>query len=148
MRRHVGPVARIAAVAITLSGLAGCVPPQAPPGVAAKPELSLTAVAFADLPGWAQDHPAEAVPGFLAGCRQLADAASTHTLGGQGQAATLGGNPQQWQPACAAAAQVPPGDDAAARAFFAARSSRQPKLHRRLSTRSAAWLIGLTTLLS
>ena len=105
---------------MVVSALAGCVPPKAPPAVTAKPELSLTAVAFADLPGWEQDHPAEAVPGFLAGCRQLADAAWAQSLGGQGQAAALGGQPRQWQPACAAAAQVPPGDDAAARAFFAA----------------------------
>ncbi len=129
MRRFVGPKARLAdvgplarfAAALLLSALAGCVPPRvAPPTAAAKPQLSLTAASFAALPGWGQDHPAEALPVFLAGCRQLADAASAQPLGGAGQAAVLGGRPQQWQPACAAAAQVVPGDDAAARTFFEA----------------------------
>jgi membrane-bound lytic murein transglycosylase A len=100
--------------------LAGCAPRPAPVTTAAKPELSLTPVAFADLPGWTQDHLAEALPVFLAGCRQLADAASEQSLGGQAQAAALGGQPAQWQPACAAGAGVAPGDDVAARAFFEA----------------------------
>ncbi len=118
MRRSTGPAARLAAVATVLSALAGCVPPGQAPTTGAKPESSLTAVSFADLPGWAQDHPAEALPGFLAGCRQLPDAASGQSLGGEGQAATLGGKPSQWQAACVAGAQVPPGEDAAARSFF------------------------------
>ena len=120
MRRFVGPAARLAA-AVALSALAGCVPPQRPTTTAAgKPSLSLTPVAYAALPGWGQDHPAQALPAFLAGCRQLADAAAARSLGGEGQAAALGGQPSQWQPACAAAFQVPPGDDAAARTFFEA----------------------------
>ncbi len=110
----------VAALAVLLA-LAGCVPPPAQPPTAAKqPTLALTPVSFADLPGWAQDHPAEALGPFLAGCRQLPDAASSRSLGGQGQAATLGGQPAQWQPACAVGAQVAPGDDVAARAFFEA----------------------------
>ncbi len=125
---RVGPVARFdpiapmprLAAALLLCALAGCVPAGKPPTTAAKPQLSLTAVSFADLPGWAQDHPAEALPVFLAGCRQLDAAAVTHSLGGQGQAAALGGQPAQWQPACTAAAQVAPADDTAARAFFEA----------------------------
>lgn len=104
-----------------LVALSGCVPPSAPPPTApTQPTLALTMVSFADLPGWAQDHPAEALEPFLAGCRQLPDAASARSLGGQGQAALLGGQPAQWQPACAAGAQVAPGDDVAARAFFEA----------------------------
>ena len=123
MRRPAGGhVARaIAPLALSLLALAGCVPQLAAPVTApARPELSLSAVGFADLPGWQQDHPAEALPVFLAGCRQLADAASAQSLGGQSQAAALGGQPAQWRPACAAAAQVAQGDDTAARAFFEA----------------------------
>ncbi len=119
MRRPCGRAARFAA-AIALAALAGCVLPQPAPHAPERPELSLSAVSFADLPGWAQDHAAEALPVFLAGCRQLADAAAARSLGGQGQAAALGGQPAQWQPACAAGVNVVPGDDAAARAFFEA----------------------------
>lgn len=121
MRRSDGQAARIAAAALFLLALAGCVPQVLIPTAApAKPELSLSAVSFADLPGWSQDHPAEALPVFLTGCRQLGDAAAGQSLGGQGEAAARGGQPAQWQPACAAAAQVAPRDDAAARAFFEA----------------------------
>jgi len=49
-----------------------------------------------DLPGWGDDRLAEAIPPFLAGCRPPAIPA----------------------PLCAEAAALPPGDDAAARAFF------------------------------
>lgn len=121
-RRPGGRAARVLVpFALSLLALSACVPqPTAPVTTAAKPELSLTQVPFTEVPGWQQDHPAEALPVFLAGCRQLADAASAQSLGGQGLAATLGGQPAQWQPACSAAAAVPPGDDTAARAFFEA----------------------------
>ena len=123
MRRRPGGRAARAIVpfALSLLALSACVPrPTGPVTTAARPQLSLTPVPFASLPGWQQDHPAAAVPVFLAGCRQLPDAASAQSLGGQGLAASMGGQPAQWQPACAAAASVPPGDDTAARAFFEA----------------------------
>lgn len=50
----------------------------------------------AELPGWGEDSLAAAVPAYLAGCRPA------------GQPAAL----------CAEAASLPPGDEAAARAFF------------------------------
>ncbi len=117
MRRTIGrPLA-----ALLILALAGCVQPRTASAPAAgKPELALSPVGFADLPGWQDDHAAEALASFLAGCGQLADAAATGSLGGQGQTAAMGGQPAQWQPACAAGALVPRGDDAAARAFFAA----------------------------
>ena len=103
---------------LSLLALAACVP-QPAPKVAPRQELSLTEVPFSALPGWTQDHPAEALPVFLTGCRQLADAAAAaQSLGGEGRAAALGGQPAQWQPACTAGAQVPPDDDAASRSFF------------------------------
>jgi membrane-bound lytic murein transglycosylase A len=120
MRRSGGRTARDAFAVVLVLALLGCVPPGRAPTTAAKPELSLSPVTFADLPGWAQDRPAEALPVFLAGCGELADAAKGQPLGGQGLAATLGGPPAAWQPACAAGALVRPGDDAAARAYFEA----------------------------
>jgi membrane-bound lytic murein transglycosylase A len=122
--RRAPGLARAAALAAVLAAC-GCAQIRAPaaPSAAAKPQLSLTAVSFAALPGWPDDHPAEALPIFVAGCRQLADAApgepgGTTGLGGAGEAARLGGQPAQWGPACAAAEAVAAGGDAAARAFF------------------------------
>lgn len=119
MSRSFGRSARRAApLALALLALAACVPQTALHRPGTRQALALTEVPFAALPGWQADHPAEAVPAFLSGCRQLADAAASLALGGAGQAAALGGQPAEWQPACAVAAQVPPGDDAAARRFF------------------------------
>ena len=106
-----------AAALLLAAILTGCAQPRPGPG-APKPGIALSAVAFASLPGWAQDRPSQAVPGFIAGCRQMAAAAAGQTLGGQGEALARGGAPLQWQAACDAAAAVPPGDDAAARRFF------------------------------
>ncbi|MBO1075124.1 murein transglycosylase A [Roseomonas marmotae] len=73
---------RPALAAALLWGLAACTPP--PPQHPA------------ELPGWADDRLAEALPPFLAGCRPPALPAAL----------------------CAEAAGLPPGDHAAARAFF------------------------------
>jgi len=62
--------------------------------------LVLKPAKFKDLPGWGTDALEEAVPVFLRSCRAL-----TSPVG-------------DWQPACEAAAKVPPGDRAAARRFF------------------------------
>jgi membrane-bound lytic murein transglycosylase A len=77
----------------------------------------LRPVAFADLPGWRDDDPSRAVPAFRAACARMPEVA---TLGGTGATARLGGAPAAWRAACAAAAQVPDGNAAAARAFFEA----------------------------
>ncbi|RMI27187.1 murein transglycosylase [Pseudoroseomonas wenyumeiae] len=58
----------------------------------------------AELPGWAEDRLSEALPPFLAGCRPPALPAAL----------------------CAEAAAIPPGDDAAARAFFERRFTLRP----------------------
>jgi len=101
-------------LAAALLALAGCaVQPPAPP---VAPAMSLTAVGFDKLPGWQQDHPAEALPAFLAGCGRM----SQETLGGSGETLARGGAAANWQAACTAGRTVPPGDDAAARAFFEA----------------------------
>lgn len=115
-----------ALAALTILALAGCTPPKQPPGkaataagpAAAKHQLALTAVDFASLPGWRQDRLAEALTVFLANCRTLAATPAEQNLGGQGEAAARGGAPALWRAACDAARTVPPGDDAAARAFY------------------------------
>jgi membrane-bound lytic murein transglycosylase A len=85
--------------------------PVAPP---AHDDLSLTKVKHADLPGWADDHLAEAVPAFLASCAKLVDLKDDEPVGVDGH----GGLAKQWRHACAAAAKLPAGDDKAAREFF------------------------------
>jgi membrane-bound lytic murein transglycosylase A len=78
--------------------------------------LTLTKVAFGDLPGWADDRLAEAVASFLRSCDQLRGLGDDAAVGTDGH----GGRARDWRKACAAAAVVAPGDDAAARAMFEA----------------------------
>ena len=78
--------------------------------------LTLTEVAFRDLPGWADDHVAEAVPSFLRSCEKLAQLADGAPVGSDGH----GGAARQWRKACRAAGKVKAGNDAAARAMFEA----------------------------
>jgi membrane-bound lytic murein transglycosylase A len=109
------------------SVLAACTPRTAPlpPGVEPPPGLvmprgpgpAFTPVRHAQIPGWTTDRLSQAVAPFLSGCLRMA-AAPGAPLGGQGEAARLGGDPRMWADACAAARAVPPGDDIAARAFF------------------------------
>jgi membrane-bound lytic murein transglycosylase A len=78
--------------------------------------LTLTRIAFAELPGWTDDPLAEAMPSFLRSCdklRALADDAPVATDG-------HGGKARQWRKACAAATKLKAGDDGAARAMFEA----------------------------
>lgn len=117
--------------ALVLVALAACTrpAPRAPAPAPACPEiesraissagddtLSLRPVPFADLPGWSQDRHAEAVPAFLASCEKIAGLADRALIG----VSATGGRARDWRAACAAARRLPPGDDAAARAFFEA----------------------------
>lgn len=108
------PSWRALAPVLAALALAACVP-QPPAVTEGAITMALTPVGFDRLPGWADEHPAQAVPAFLAGCAALARA--DQGLGGAGEAARRGGTPQQWQPACDAARALPPGDGAA-RTFF------------------------------
>ena len=108
---------RVAACAALILSLAGCANLNQQ-GAGGKPSLTLAPVAFSALPGWRDDHLAEALPAFALGCQQLALSPPDQTLGGSGTAATLGGQAGLWTSVCAAARAVPPGDEAAARAFF------------------------------
>ena len=74
----------------------------------------MTQIGYNQLPGWLAEHHAAAIPPFLAGCARMVG----QNLGGTGEAAARGGSSARWQAACATAATLPPGDDAAARAFF------------------------------
>lgn len=78
--------------------------------------LTLTEIKYADLPGWTDDKLAEAVPSFLKSCEKLKQLGDNEPVGADGH----GGKAKQWRHACAAAAKVKAGDDAAARAMFEA----------------------------
>jgi membrane-bound lytic murein transglycosylase A len=106
-------MARLLAPLAILS-LAACqTPPSAPEGGVT---MSLAPVALDQVAGWREDHPAEAVPAFLAGCNAMQGGADQR-LGGAGEAAARGGLPEHWRAACTAARALPPGDDPA-RDFF------------------------------
>jgi len=79
-------------------------------------QLKLTRVKFADLPGWADDRHAEAVPSFLRSCEVLAKLPDDAAVGHDGH----GGKARHWRKACAAAARIAAGDHAAAKAMFEA----------------------------
>ena len=104
--------ARLAA-GLLLCLLAAC--QTAPAGPSAEP------VGFGRLPGWKADQLSAAMPAFRLSCRRLSSFGPETSLGGMPDgtgvlaAGTVAGT---WAPVCAAAAMVPDGDDAAARAFF------------------------------
>ena len=76
--------------------------------------LALTPATFADLPGWEEDDLAAALPALLRSCARMEKLPDEILLGGTGFAGTAA----DWRPACVAAAKIPKGDRAAARAFF------------------------------
>lgn len=96
------------------AGSAAAAPCPEVPNPTTIDHLALAEVAFTDLPGWADDHHAEALPSFLKSCTKLAALADGKPVGVDGKS----GKAKQWRAACAAAARVPAGDDAAAKAFF------------------------------
>jgi membrane-bound lytic murein transglycosylase A len=98
--------------------LAGCiaVPVPQPPGPADR--LGLVPSSFAALPGWAQERHAELLPAFAESCRRFAALPPDRALGGADAAAPRAGRVSDWLPLCAEAAALPPGDDAAVRAFL------------------------------
>ena len=76
--------------------------------------LTLVPTAFADLPGWADDHLSEAVPSFRKSCVVIDGFADDKAVGFDG----FSGHARDWRAACRAAAKVANGDDVAARGFF------------------------------
>ncbi|RUQ73754.1 murein transglycosylase [Azospirillum doebereinerae] len=78
--------------------------------------LTLTPVAFTDLPGWTADRVAEALPALDRSCGRFAALPPDRPVG----PSAVGGKAADWRGPCAALAAVPKGDDGAARAFFQA----------------------------
>lgn len=91
--------------------LAGCAAekPVSPPS----PALTVSAVTFDDLPGWAADHTAEALATFVKSCAVFNLQPDNATLG----PAILNMTAAAWRAPCAAA-RTTPNDDAASRSFF------------------------------
>jgi membrane-bound lytic murein transglycosylase A len=70
--------------------------------------LTLTQVAFGDLPGWTDDDLAGAVPSFLRSCEKLAELPDDAPVGADGH----GGKARHWRKACRAAAKLAAGPGA------------------------------------
>ncbi len=101
---------------LPLLGLLGACEKTPPPPVEGPPQLLLTPVSYAELPGWTEDGQAEALPAFLRSCGRLTRQPDARAVGPEG----LGGRVADWRPACAALARVPDGDHGAARAAIEA----------------------------
>lgn len=97
-----------------LSVVAGCagVEPPAPEAPAGPARLTLTPVAFDQLPGWRLDRHAQALPAIRRSCAHILGLPADRSMGGQDG---VGGLAADWRAACAAVERVPPGNDAAAR---------------------------------
>lgn len=105
------PLRRQTLVLFLLAAFAACAPVVPPPD-----RLALAPARFADLPGWRDDRQAEALAAWLRSCTRLHRLAPERALDGFAFAGTV----RDWQDACAQAANVPAGNDGAARAFFEA----------------------------
>ena len=101
-------LSRLTVGAIVVSLLAGCA--EKPP--TPKETATLTAVAFADLPGWRGDDVAAALAAFQRSCAAFAKTSGDAVVGPQG----IGGTAKDWQAACAATPAA--GSSASARSFF------------------------------
>jgi membrane-bound lytic murein transglycosylase A len=101
--------ALLPAVGAALLALAGC-PPQAPP----PDRLALARVAFADLPGWNDDHLEEAIAALRASCARLTARVPDAAVGPEALAARAG----DWREACAAAAEPAAATPAGSRALL------------------------------
>ena len=95
---------------------AECVCEDKPPPPPRHDQLKLKKVGWTELPGWADDRHAEAVPAFLKSCAAIAKLKDDEPVGHDGH----GGKAKQWRKACAAATKLAATDHAAARAFFEA----------------------------
>ena len=112
------PSLLLAAALAAALALAACAPREAEK----KPDaLTLTPVAFSALPGWADDDQSAALPALRKSCAYFArqaDATRLQPAPTENQALGIGGIVGDWRAVCAAAAQLPDNNRAAARAFF------------------------------
>jgi len=77
-------------------------------------QLKLTKVKWTDLPGWADDNHAEAIPALIVSCVKLAELKDTDPVGADGH----GGLAKNWRRACEKAGKLEQGDHKAARELF------------------------------
>ena len=99
---------RLSGLGLLLAALAAC---GGPPATTPTDKLVLARASYRDLPGWTRDDPSAALPALLKSCGVLLKA-------GDDQAVGIAGTVADWRGPCADAAQVPAGDQAAARALF------------------------------
>lgn len=83
------------------------------------PRLTLTPARFAQLDGWRNDRAAAAIPALLRSCGAILAKADTAPLDAKARGADFG-PVGEWRAPCAAAAALPPGNDAAARQYLEA----------------------------
>ena len=81
------------------------------------PRLTLAAASYEQLIGWQDDPVAAAIPPFLKSCASLGSRSETAALDARTKSVDFG-TAGEWKPLCAAAEQLPAGDDPAARQFF------------------------------
>jgi len=110
---------RAAPAMAALGLLAGCAPPPAPQMVQDAGAAPLLPIDVAQLPGWESDDTAAALTAFIRSCKAIAVMPADQVLGGVGLPADMAGQAGQWQNACTGAQDVAPGDEAAAKSFFA-----------------------------
>jgi membrane-bound lytic murein transglycosylase A len=106
----------LAALLLLLPLLAACErKPQAPtpPAVVSK-ELRLTPARLADLPGWAGDRIAEALPALRRSCARILRSDAAAPMGPR----SVGGTVADWQEACSALPSQPSADEPALRRWI------------------------------
>ena len=81
------------------------------------PRLTLAPARYEELLGWRDDSVAAAIPAFLKSCGALASRSDVAAFDARPKNADFG-TAGEWRPLCAAAEQLPAGDDTAARQFF------------------------------
>lgn len=111
------PWARALIAGGLIAFLAACASkPETPPsgGGGAADYLSLTPVAYSDLPGWNADAVAQAIPPLLKSCARILQMPPSRAMGMDGRA----GLAADWMGPCGAVRSVPADNNAAARAFF------------------------------
>lgn len=114
-RNTVMRAAAAALLAVAAVWLAGCEQEEEKPPQPPQPEQAILSPAgFEDLPGWATDRHAEALPALLRSCARFLKLPPGKALGARIPGASIA----DIQPACRAAQSLPAGHDLAARAFF------------------------------
>ncbi len=103
---------------VLLAALAACAPAVPPPSPSppAVDRLVLAPREFGALAGWSEDAAAAVLPALLKSCDRIVKLPVDRSIGFDG----IGGTAADWYGPCSAAAKVPVGDHAGARAMFEA----------------------------